>query len=194
MPDPPSTQPEKPSFTYPPLYSFPPFWTLQPTLSTRTAQLRAWSALILSYCAHHRLFTLVPSEALQTPLFHNKTLKKRLTLGEAREVLDWMAGAEGDRRVEWMDGGSSGAKSREKCWVWWRGVEEWAGLVEAWVEETGQRGVVLTVYELLEGEGTAGQEFHEMDPDVLQKALGVLVKRGKAQVFGTEGQEGVKFF
>ena len=37
-------------------------------------------------------------------------------------------------------------------------------------------------------------EFHEMDPDVLQKALGVLVKRGKAQVFGTEGQEGVKFF
>ncbi len=29
-------------------------------------------------------------------------------------------------------------------------------------------------------------EFHSMDPDLLQKALGILVKRGKAQVFGQE--------
>lgn len=33
-----------------------------------------------------------------------------------------------------------------------------------------------------------------MDPDVMHKSLNVLVKRGKAQVFGSEGQEGVKFF
>ena len=37
-------------------------------------------------------------------------------------------------------------------------------------------------------------EFHGMDPEVLQKALHVLVKRGKAQVFGQEDQQGVKFF
>jgi hypothetical protein len=37
-------------------------------------------------------------------------------------------------------------------------------------------------------------EFHGMDPEVLQKALNVLVKRGKAQVFGQEDQQGVKFF
>ena len=38
------------------------------------------------------------------------------------------------------------------------------------------------------------QEFHGMDPDVLQKSLHVLVRRGKAQVFGNEDQQGVKFF
>ena len=33
-----------------------------------------------------------------------------------------------------------------------------------------------------------------MDQDFMMKSLNVLVKRGKAQVFGSEGQEGVKFF
>ena len=37
-------------------------------------------------------------------------------------------------------------------------------------------------------------EFHGMDPELLQKALGVLVKRGKAQIFGQEDSQGVKFF
>ena len=72
---------------------------------------------------------------------------------------------------------------------------------------------MLTVYELIQGEGTASQgippsllllvlkaaglilsEWHGMDPDVMFKSLNVLVKRGKAQIFGSEGQEGVKFF
>lgn len=33
-----------------------------------------------------------------------------------------------------------------------------------------------------------------MDNDIMLKALNILVKRGKAQVFGSDGQEGVKFF
>lgn len=37
-------------------------------------------------------------------------------------------------------------------------------------------------------------EFHGMDPEVLQRSLNVLVKRGKAQVFGGDDQQGVKFF
>lgn len=78
------------------------------------------------------------------------------------------------------------------------------------VEETGQKNTVLTLYELIEGDATISQgklimklpcwlgadssEFHGMDPDVMLRSLNVLVKRGKAQVFGAEGQEGVKFF
>ena len=74
---------------------------------------------------------------------------------------------------------------------------------------------MLTLYELTESEATLSEgiypphpncwwdllltlgifiEFHGMDPELLQKALGVLVKRGKAQVFGHEDQQGVKFF
>jgi hypothetical protein len=37
-------------------------------------------------------------------------------------------------------------------------------------------------------------EFHGIEPELLQKALGVLVKRGKAQIFGNEDSQGVKFF
>jgi len=37
-------------------------------------------------------------------------------------------------------------------------------------------------------------EFHGMDAELLQKALSVLVKRGKAQIFGQEDSQGVKFF
>lgn len=33
-----------------------------------------------------------------------------------------------------------------------------------------------------------------MDSEVLQRSLNVLVKRGKAQVFGGEDEQGVKFF
>lgn len=37
-------------------------------------------------------------------------------------------------------------------------------------------------------------EFHGLDSDLLQKALNVLVRRGKAQIFGQEDSLGVKFF
>lgn len=37
-------------------------------------------------------------------------------------------------------------------------------------------------------------EFHGLDQDLLQKALNVLVRRGKAQIFGSEDSQGVKFF
>lgn len=165
-------------------------------------------------------------------------------------MVDWMCGEEGGRRAEWVGGGRAGTREgkdggregkeagKEVAYIWWKGVEEWAELVAGWVEETGQKGVVLTLYEITEGEGTLAQgifphtphslpssahpiyrlrgqrtrgmrwvegvvgtpwltdfpDFHGLDPDILQKALAVLVKRGKAQVFGSEGGEGVKFF
>lgn len=37
-------------------------------------------------------------------------------------------------------------------------------------------------------------ELHGIDTDVLLKALNILVKRGKAQIFGQEESQGVKFF
>ncbi|PIG85522.1 ESCRT-II complex component (Vps25) [Aspergillus arachidicola] len=95
----------------------------------------------------------------------------------------------GGRRAEWVDG-----TNKTIAWVWWRRPEEWAGILADWIENTGQKNVVLTVYELVEGEATMSQEWHGMDVDVMMKSLNVLVKRGKAQVFGSEGQEGVKFF
>lgn len=177
------------TFTFPARYSFPPFFTPQPTQSTRHAQLSRWSTLIQQYCAHHKLHTLTLQTAINTPLFHNTSIKKRLSLPDARAVIDYMVSTEGDQRAEWLDSTTKG-----EAWIWWRKPEEWGSLIAGWVEETGQKGVVLTLYEIVEGEGSVGREFHGLDMRVLQKALAGLVKKGRAQVFGGDGGEGVKFF
>ena len=63
-------------------------------------------------------------------------------------------------RAEWI-GSGSGRKGegdeRNTAWIWWRNPEEWAGAIAEWVEETGQKNTVLTLYELTESEATLSQ-------------------------------------
>ncbi|KAF3893158.1 ESCRT-II complex component [Trichophyton interdigitale] len=125
---------------------------------------------------------------ISSPLFHNAELKKSLSLGDAVIIIDWMAGTAGGKRAEWF------GSEKTIAWIWWKRPEEWATVLAGWVDETAQKNTVLTLYELMEGEATVSQEFHKMDPEVMQKSLQVLVKQGKAQVFGSEDQQGVKFF
>ncbi|KAI1632692.1 ESCRT-II complex, vps25 subunit [Biscogniauxia mediterranea] len=248
-----TTSTSPPAFEFPREYHFPPFFTRQANLITRHSQLEKWSALILAYCRHHRIYKLslsqsgvgggggigggiTPQQQQQQQqhgeLFHNRRLNRRLGAADAREIVDYMR-KEG--RAEYVNGGGGsgsgggglggivggmtgvgggggggedggtggggggsgsgvGAGAGDVVWVYWKTPEEWAGLIEAWVEETAQKNTVLTLYELTEGEDTRGTEFYGLDPDILQKALQVLVKRGKAQIFGHEDQQGVKFF
>ncbi|KAK3349320.1 ESCRT-II complex subunit [Lasiosphaeria hispida] len=184
-------------FPFPREYSFPPFFTRQTNLTTHHAQLTKWSALVLAYCRHHRLFKLALSDDA-ADLFHNRTLNRRLSLADAREVIEFLRK---DGRAEYATATGTGTATAaadggggDVVWIYWRTPEEWAGLVEGWVEETAQKGSVLTLYELTEGDATRGTEFHGLDSELLQKALSVLVKRGKAQIFGQEDSQGVKFF
>ncbi|KAF2661311.1 ESCRT-II-domain-containing protein [Lophiostoma macrostomum CBS 122681] len=201
------------TFAFPALYSFPPFFTLQPVLSTRTSQLTSWSALIQSYCRHHRLWTLVLVDALDTPLFHNRDIGRRLSLRDARSVVAWMSSPEGGGRAEFISSSTSSSTSSTSalkksrvanaadadseagsCYIYWRSPAEWASVLEDWVERTGQKGVVLTLYEIGEGDATRREEFWGMEERLLRKVVEVCSKRGRAQVFGSEGAEGVKFF
>ncbi|RYP14530.1 hypothetical protein DL765_006306 [Monosporascus sp. GIB2] len=194
-----------PPFEFPREYHFPPFFTRQPNATTRHSQLEKWSALVLSYARHRRLYRIsLPSAAggsSSSPadteeLFHNRRLGRRLGAADAREVLEHMR-REG-RAEPVAHGHGHGADAGDAdgglWWVYWKTPDEWAAEVEAWVEDTAQRGVVFTLYELTEGEDTRGASFHGLDPELLQKALQVLVKRGKAQIFGQEDQRGIKFF
>lgn len=102
-------------------------------------------------------------------------------------------------RAEWIERGKSGGGGAAgerggTFWVFWKRPEEWGDVLAVWVEEVGQKNTVLTLYELREGEATRGQDFWGMDGELFQRALGVLIQRGKAQVFGSEDQQGVKFF
>ena len=172
-------------FVFPRDYSFPAFFSRQTNLSTLHAQHTKWMALVLAYTRHHRIFRLSISSAADMDLFYNRRLEKRLQLPDIKELLEFMR-KEG--RVENVGG------SGDVVFVYWRKPEEWARLIEKYVEDTGQKGSVLTLYELAEGEGTRGSEVHGIDHDVLHKALNVLVKRGKAQIFGQDDSQGVKFF
>ncbi|RDL42011.1 Uncharacterized protein BP5553_01990 [Venustampulla echinocandica] len=180
-----------PTFKFPRDYHFPPFFTRQPTLQTHHAQLQKWSSLILSYCRSHRIFKLSLIDALDTDLFWNKRIGKRMSLADVKEVVEYMRKED---RAEWVGGKGAGGEGGNEVWVWWRTPEEWATAVYEWVDETAQKNTVLTLYELTQSEATLSKEFHGMDSDLLQKALNILVKRGKAQVFGQEDQQGVKFF
>lgn len=198
IPTPASTTPaSQGDFRFPVHYSFPPFFTLQPNLTTLARQLALWSALILSYCAHNHLFRLSLSTAANGPLFYNSTLHRRLDLLSIRRVLDYMVSSEGDQRAAWVSSGgkkASAADSKSSAWIYWKRPEKWADLIYGWVDETGQRGSVLTVYELRESDAVSGAEWAGMDEELLLRCLDVLVKRGKAQVFGSDDSVGCKFF
>ena len=114
----------QPPFTFPKYYSYPPFFTRQPTLTSYHAQLSKWTSLILSYCRHYRIFKLSLVSALDSELFYNKTLGWRLREVDVRDVLEYMR-REG--RVEFVKGGGN------EVWVWWRNPEEWASAVYEWV-------------------------------------------------------------
>ncbi|KAL7938518.1 ESCRT-II complex subunit domain-containing protein [Trichoderma chlorosporum] len=201
-PQPSSSSSPSSSFPFPREYFFPAFFTRQTNLTIHHAQLTKWSALVLAYARHHRLFRVALSAAADSDLFFNRAIDRRLAPPDIREVLDFMRK---DGRAEFVRPGSGtgpadassssdSAAAGDVVFLYWRKPEEWAALVEAYVEETAQKGSVLTVYELTEGENTRGTEFHGMDNQVLMKALNVLVKRGKAQIFGSEDSLGVKFF
>ncbi|RSL70242.1 hypothetical protein CEP54_001831 [Fusarium duplospermum] len=175
------------SFVFPREYHFPAFFTRQTNLTTLHAQRTKWSDLILSYARHNRIFRLSLSEAADSDLFVNRKLDRRLQFDDIRDVVVFM---HKDGRVEYVGGGTTG----DVVLVYWRKPDEWAELIENYVDETGQKGSVLTIYELVEGDGTKGTDIHGMDQDVLIKALNVLVKRGKAQIFGQDDSLGVKFF
>ncbi|KAL1842934.1 hypothetical protein VTJ49DRAFT_3722 [Mycothermus thermophilus] len=97
-----------------------------------------------------------------TDLFHNRTINRRLSPADIREVIDFLRR---DGRAEYVGGspppppprsGELSTGTSGYAWIYWRSPEEWAALVEAWVDSTGQKGSVLTLYELIEGDGSRG--------------------------------------
>lgn len=127
---PPTLQPIPPKFEFPRTHAFPPFYTLQTQSSTLHAQLQKWSSLILAYHSFYKLTKLSISTALNSELFWNKEIDRRLDEKGVREVLEFMR-KEG--RVEFVNSGKGGRGEGDICWIWWRSVEEWGSVIESWV-------------------------------------------------------------
>ncbi|PWA21548.1 hypothetical protein CCH79_00003287, partial [Gambusia affinis] len=147
------------SFEWPWQYNFPPFFTLQPNVDTRQKQLAAWCSLVLSYCRHHKLYTVDVMEAQESPVFNNKKIESNL---------------------EWLD------KNKSRCLVMWRRPEEWGKLIYQWVSKNGMNNSVFTLYELSNGDDTDGEEFHGLEDWMLQRSLQALQTEGKAEIISMD--------
>lgn len=78
----------------------------------------------------------------------------RLKQKDAVEILDAMVG---ESSVEW-DGAT-----KSTAIIYWRKPEEWANAIYEWIDNTGQKGSVLTLYEISEGDLTVSQGLSRWD-------------------------------
>ncbi|ODQ56266.1 ESCRT-II complex, vps25 subunit [Saitoella complicata NRRL Y-17804] len=167
-------------FPWPKIYSFPPFFTRQPTTQTWIAQRSAWSSLLLSHARYHRRFRL--SLGNDESIWENKEIGRVVKDLVRKELAEWMVH---ENQAAYVPN-----TQKQQLLLYWRKPAEWAELIYKWIDDTAQFNSVLTLYELVEHE----TEFKELDPMILGQALDVLKRRGLCQVFGGEDGGGVKFF
>jgi len=179
-----------PEFSWPWQYGFPPFFTLQPNMDTRKKQMEGWSALILAYCRHHKIFVLDLPAALSNslPLFHNKEIERRLSSDALKAIFEYL---HDQGQCDWLDG-----KERNSPLIFWKTPTEWGNLIYNWAVNTGNTDTVCTIFELTEGDDISGEEFAGIDDRALVKALTTLEQQRRAEIIRDDNDDiqGVKFF
>ena len=172
------------SSQFPEVYSFPPFFTIQPVLSTREKQLSLWRELILNYHTQLKIKTLVVHEC---PLWRNESIQRQLQPEGIQIVMDDFCN---NGHAEWQDDNHTMAR------ILWRKPEQLATDIYQWAEKNGYINSVCTVYELHSGEDVNGMSFQGADEELLRRALSMLEQRGKCTIFKgeTSEEDGIKFF
>lgn len=121
----------------------------------------------------------------------------RLQLSTLREIVERMVqqGAAAYDVSATASKKSGTASEGAIVWLYWKRPEEWATTIYDWITSTGQTNSILTFFELTQGDMAHTTDFHELPEPILRKALDVLAKQGKAQVFQGVGEQGdgVKF-
>jgi ESCRT-II complex subunit VPS25 len=170
---------------FPEFYSFPPFFTIQPVLSTREKQMGLWRELILRYHTQYRLKTLVVHDC---QLWKNEDIGRELDAEGIHAVMaDFIKSGHG----EWED---DDQKTRVR--ILWRKPEQLASDIYEWAVANCNIGSVCTVYELHSGEDVHGMSFQGADEELLRRALSILEDQGKCALFKgeTSSEDGIKFF
>ncbi|KAK1921761.1 ESCRT-II complex subunit-domain-containing protein [Papiliotrema laurentii] len=177
-------------FIFPAIWSFPPFFTLQPNPSTMAHQVELWSKLVLDWARVNRVF-MVHCEAGgdDTPeVFHNKAIRRRLMPNGVRSVIGSLV----------KDGRAAPdpPKQADTYLIYWKKPDEWGNVIYDWVIDNGMNGTIMTFWEITEGELAESTEFHGLPASLLRRAIDTLVKKAKAQIIKGEGEagEGVRFF
>ncbi|WRT64603.1 uncharacterized protein IL334_001536 [Kwoniella shivajii] len=173
-------------FEFPAIWSFPPFFTLQPNPSTLSHQLELWRTLVLKWAKHERVYE-VNVDGEVGGVFDNKKIKRQLLPPSMKRLLTEM--------VKNGEAAPDPPKQDTKYLLYWRKPDEWGDLIYTWVTENGLNSSIMTFYEITDGDLSHVTEFYELPTPLLRKALESLVKRGKAQLLEGKGEigEGVRF-
>lgn len=78
--------------------------------------------------------------------------------------------------------------------IYWNTLEEWSMLVYNWSVNSGMTNSVLTFFEILNGDDSKNEQFHQLSEQVFMRALKHLEGKGKCEVIEIDGSFGVKFF
>jgi ESCRT-II complex subunit VPS25 len=162
------------AFTFPGVYHFPPFWTLQDVMETKRRQIDMWCDLILRYTKAKGTAVLDITAALATELFRNPKINRRLDRPTAEFFLERLVER---RNAEWLPPDQKTAVK-----LIWRRPEQWADIFTEWAARTSFKNTVLTYWELREGDCTLNEPFHLMDMDVMHQTFELMQRQKRAKV------------
>lgn len=151
---------------------------------TREIQLNTWADLVLKYQKSKNQATLNVNDE-NTELFVNKTINRRLS-NEGRLLV--MEHLEKTAHAATID------KKRAQWEIYWNTLDEWANIIYKWAIDNGMTNTVCTLFEITHGDNSVNEEFHELDQNVLIKALKLLEQSQKCEMISFDDNEGVKFF
>ncbi|XP_049876071.1 vacuolar protein-sorting-associated protein 25-like isoform X3 [Pectinophora gossypiella] len=158
---------------------------IQPHSETREKQLEAWQQLIADYLKANKQSTIDIRESLNTPLFNNASINRKLSQDAISSILEDMA----------RKGRAAPIDKSKNVWeIYWHSLDEWGNMVYSWACNNGMNNSVCTLFELREGENTVDEEFHGLDMNILLKALKSLEKKGRCELMEFDDNQGVKFF
>ncbi|ODN87735.1 ESCRT-II complex subunit VPS25 [Cryptococcus wingfieldii CBS 7118] len=177
-------------FEFPAMWSFPPFFTLQPNPQTLAHQLLLWRNLFLEWARHERVFEVNVDSAGKDVLgvFANKGIGRRLLPPSVKTLMGEL--------VKNGEAAPDPPKQDTHYLIYWRKPEEWGDIIYHWVMENGLNASIMTFWEITDGDLSETTEFRQLPVSILRKALESLVKRNRAQIFEGKGEagEGVRFF
>lgn len=161
------------------------FVSIQVHEETKSRQITLWRNLVLEYYKSTKQSTLDVGESLNSPLFNNAAIDRKLSQEGIVLILEDLA----------KTGNAAPLDKLKNRWeIYWHTLEEWASILYDWAQENGQVNTVLTLFELVSGEDTTNMEFYGLDTNVLIKALRKLESENKCELIMFDDNQGVKFF
>lgn len=217
-------KPQSGKFEFPKIYDFPPFFTKQPNLDTYQSQLEQWKNVIIKYCEYNKVWALsitgkpINSDIDDTDtdfladdyelnevdelrianssnskdsdfsIFKNDKIKRTASNEFILNIYEYLIE---QRSAEWIDP----KNKNHGILIYWHPLEEWSQIIYDWIDNTGQQGTILTIYELRKGDLALNREFYGMNYHMMVRVLETLVKKGKATIMKDEDGNigGVKF-